>query len=229
MEPLFRDRGAQGVLRSALWGQPSREGSGRQERLVTWTNPRETLSFVFTGGIVVTANRPLDDWPELAALKTRMAVMQFQPTPYEVRALMRAVARRGHAHNGVEVAPSVCVEVCEFVIEECRGLNRPLDMRLLVNALGDYVQAAEYGTGCGWRDLVVSRIRERSTHFREAVVVGGREERKRREVEIVREICAATADRAERVARWAARTGKSQPSFYRRLQELRGGDIAAAE
>src|SRR5207237_248959 len=118
------------------------------------------------------------------------------------------------------ITPAVSIEVSEFVIYECRGLNRPLDMRLLVNAVGDYVQATEYGTGCGWRDLVASRIRERPTHFREEVVVGGREERKQREVEIVREICASTTDRAERIAQWAARTGKSQPAFYRRLREL---------
>lgn len=153
--------------------------------------------------------------------------MHFQPTQYEVRALMRAFARRGHAHEGVPVPLAACVEACEFVIDECRGLNRPLDVRLLVNALGDYVQATEYGTGCGWRDLVASRIRERPTHFREEVVIGGREERKRREVEIVREICAATADRAERVARWAAQTGKSQAAFYRRLRELSASDVAA--
>lgn len=223
MERLFRDAGAQGVLRSALWGPQARDGSGRRERLVTWTNPRQTLSFVFSGGIIVTSNRPLDDWPELAAIKTRVAVMQFLPTQLEVRALMRAVARRGHVHEGIRVALAVCSDVCEFVISECRGLERPLDMRLLVNALGDYVQATEYGSGCGWRDLVASRVRERPTHFREHVEIGGRDARRRREVELVREICAATDERDEQVARWQAQTGKGQASFYRRRAELNGG------
>lgn len=226
MEPLFRDRGAQGVLRSALWGQQARDGSGRRERLVTWTTPRHTLSFLFTGGIIVTANRPLDDWPELAAIKTRIAVMQFQPSQYEVRALMRSVARRGHVHEGIDVPPVVCAEVCEFVIAECRGLNRPLDMRLLVNAIGDFVQATEHSSGCGWRDLVAARIRERPTHFREPVVVGHRDERKQKEIEIAREICATTADRDERVTLWRARTGKSQSAFYRRVTDLHGATQA---
>ena len=151
MERLFNDAGAQGVLRSALWGQQGRDGSGRRERSVTWTNYKETLSFVFTGGIVVTSNRALDNWPELTAIKSRVAVMQFQPTQHEVRALMRDVARKERVHEGAVVPAVACVEVCEFVIAECRGLNRPLDMRLLDNAIGDYVQATVYGSGCGWR------------------------------------------------------------------------------
>lgn len=220
MERLFRDAGAQGVLRSALWGQQRRDGSGRRERLVTWTNYRETLSFVFTGGIVVTSNRPLDNWPELAAIRSRVAVMHFQPTQYEVRALMRDVARRGRVHEGVTVPSKACVEVCEFVIDESRQVNRPLDMRLLDNAIGDYVQATEFGAGCGWRDLVMARIMERPSYFREEVVIGGRSRSRQSELDVIRQICAQTDDREERVRQWRERTTKSQATFYRRLKEL---------
>lgn len=220
MERLFRDAGAQGVLRSALWGQQGRDGSGRRERLVTWTNYKESLSFVFTGGIIVTSNRALDNWPELAAIKSRVAVMQFQPTQYEVRSLMREIARTGRVHEGVEVSAEACMEVCEFVIAECRGLNRPLDMRLLDNAIGDYVQATVYGAGCGWRDLVKSRIVERAPHFREEVVIGGRYEQRDAELALIRQICAEVKGREERVKLWQQRTRKSQATFYRRLKEL---------
>ncbi len=220
MERLFRDAGAQGVLRSALWGQQGRASPGRQERMVTWTNPKETLSFFFTGGIVVTANRPLDDWPELAAIKTRVAVMHFQPTQAEVRALMRKVAAGEYVHEGFPVEPAACAEVCEFVLAECRGIDRPLDMRLLVNAIGDYLQDVVFHAGCSWRDLVAARIRERPTHFRDEVVIGGREERLQRELNEAEAICKEAKTRDDRLRLWRERTGKSQASFYRRLAEL---------
>lgn len=220
MERLFRDAGALGVLRSALWGQQGRDRPGRQERLVTWTNPRETLSFTFTGGIVVTANKPLDDWPELAAIKTRIAVMQFQPTQLEVRALMRKVAVGGYTHEGFLVEPAACAEVCEFVLAECRGLNRLLDVRLLVNAIGDYLQDTVFHAGCSWRDLVAARIRERPTHFRDEVVIGGRAERLQQELKEAEAISKEAKTREDRLRLWRERTGKSQASLYRRLAEL---------
>lgn len=220
MERLFRDTGALGVLRSALWGQQGRDGSGRRERQVTWTNPRETLSFVFTGGIIVTANKPLDDWPELSAIKTRIAVMQFLPTQSEIRALMRRVAAGGYVHEGFPVEPTACAEVCEFVLAECRGIDRPLDMRLLVNAIGDYLQDTVFHAGCSWRDLVAARIRERPTHFRDEVVIGGRKERLQRELSDLAAICEEAKTREDRLKMWRERTGKSQASFYRRLAEL---------
>ena len=220
MERLFNDAGAQGVLRSALWGQQGRDGSGRRERLVTWTNYKETLSFVFTGGIIVTSNRALDNWPELAAIKTRVAVMHLQPTQYEVRALMRKVAASGYVHEGFPVEPAACAEVCEFVLAECRGIDRPLDVRLLVNAIGDYLQDVVFHAGCSWRDLVAARIRERPTHFRDEVVIGGREERLRREQQVAAAIYAEVKSREDRMKLWYERTGKSQSAFYRRLGEL---------
>jgi hypothetical protein len=220
MERLFRDTGAQGVLRSALWGQQGRNRPGRQERRVTWTNPMESLPFVFTGGIIVTANRPLDDRPELTAVKTRIAPMQFQPTQAEVRALMRKVAAGGYVHEGFPVEPADCSKVCEFVLAECRGVDRPLDVRLLVNAIGDYLQDTVFHSGCSWRDLIAARIRERPTHFRDEVVIGGREERLQRELNEAESICKEAKTREDRLRLWRERTGKSQASFYRRLAEL---------
>jgi hypothetical protein len=46
MERLTHDRDAQGVLRSALWAQPSRE------REVTWTTAEGELRFAFHGGLM---------------------------------------------------------------------------------------------------------------------------------------------------------------------------------
>ena len=63
MERVVTDRDAQGILRSACWGQ--RDGSGKQKRTVTWATARGVESIVFNGGIIMLSNRPLDDLPEL--------------------------------------------------------------------------------------------------------------------------------------------------------------------
>ncbi len=221
MEQITRDRGAQGVLRSALWGQRRDGDTGPQERLVTWSTWRSEHSFYFTGGIILTANRPLDDVPELHAVKTRIAVTQHLVSDAEIRAMMRAVARRGHEVHGRVVAPAQCLEVAEYLISESLSLHRPLDLRLLSNAINDYAQWDDGDAACHWRDLVAARVRERPVALREPVAQGQREDRLAREREIAREIAAATTDPAERVRLWKVRTGKSVPTMYRRLADVR--------
>lgn len=219
MEQVTRDRGAQGVLRSALWGQRRDGDKGPMERPVTWTTFRMEHSFIFTGGIIMISNRPLDDIPELNAVKTRIAVVHLQASDPELRALMRCVAARGFEHEGKRVTPPECLEICEFIIEQSLSLHRALDMRLLVNSFEDYLQWQESDAGCHWRDLVAARLRERPTWFQEAVAVGGRAVRKEQELEIAREI--KDLPREERMRVWSERTGgKSEPTLYRRLEEL---------
>lgn len=220
MEQITRDRGAQGVLRSALWGQRRDGDAGPQERLVTWSAHRDERSFYFTGGLILIANRPLEDLPELHAVKTRIAVTQHLVSDAELRALMRAVARRGHDANGRKIGPVECVAVAEHIITESLSLHRPLDMRLLVNSLNDYAQWEDGDAACHWRDLVVARVRERPVALREPVSVGRREDRLERERGIAREIAATTSERVERARLWGERTGKSEQTLYRRLAEL---------
>jgi hypothetical protein len=222
MERLFRDGGAQGVLRSALWGQRKEGGKGPMERTVTWSTWRMEHSFIFTGGIAMVANRPLEDLPELQAMRTRIAVMQLQATDAEITALMRSVALKGHEHEGRAMTPAECQEVCEFIVEQSRSLHRPLDMRLLVNSFADYQSWQECNAGCHWRDLVATRLKQRPITFAVPPALGTREERMRREREIAREIADAPSDRAERLRLWQERTGKREASLYRRLSEIGG-------
>src|SRR5205823_5146128 len=97
---MTRDRGAQGVLRSALWGQRKDHGTEPWERLVTWSTWRKEHSFFFAGGIIMVANRPLDDWPELEAVKTRIACMQLHASDHELAALMRTISLSGSERDG---------------------------------------------------------------------------------------------------------------------------------
>ena len=223
MEQIMRDRGAQGVLRSALWGQRRDGDSGPMERPVTWSTHLMEHSFIFTGGVIMTSNRPMYDLPELGAVKTHIAVMQLQASDPELRALMRHVSRRGFEHEGRAVPAEKCVEICEYIIDQSMALHRSLDMRVLVTSFRDYLLWEDAESGCHWLDLVASRLRERPTAFREEVLVGGRAARKEQELEFVREIRERTDDRQERLRLWAERTGKSEAALYRRLKEL--GDV----
>ncbi len=223
MEPLMRDGGAMGVLRSALWGTRRHGASGPMERIVTWTTHRMEHSMVFTGGLVIVANKEPPQNPEWDAIRTRIACLHLQPTEAEIRAMMRRMALNGYQHDGRHLDPAVCGEVCEFTIRESLAMHRTLDLRLLVNALQDYLLWEEGDSVCHWFDLVAARLRERPTFFRVAVdVATGRADIKRRDQLIAREIMELTANRDERMRLWAARTGKSEKALYRRMAEIRG-------
>lgn len=228
MEQILRDRGAQGVLRSALWGQRKHGGTGPMERPVTWSTWRHEHFFVFTGGIIMIANRPLDDLPELMALRTRIACMHLRATDGELTALMRGVALRGFEHQGRVMTPAECRGVCEFLVEQSRSLHRPLDMRMLVNSFMDYLAWSEGDAGCHWHDMVATRLKERPITFEVRPDLGTKADRKRRELETTREIAAATTDRAERLRLWVERTGKSEPTLYRRLEEIGGEGFSSS-
>lgn len=221
MEQLFRDGGARGVLRSALWSQSGKDVRLPQERLVTWTTFKMEHQFVFTGGIIMTANRPFPPVPELDAVKTRIAYMQLVVSDNELIALMRKVSAGGFRVGGVGMGPGECLEVCEYLVDQARGLNRQLDMRILVNGFKDYLQWRECESGCHWRDMVATRLKERPIAVEEAKTFTERDAQKQSELEIAREVAAATADRQERFRLWKEKTGKSEPTLYRRLEELK--------
>jgi hypothetical protein len=222
MESLFQDKGAQGVLRSALWAQRKAGTTGPLARRVTWTTHTTDAEFVFTGGIIIVGNRPIEDVPELRAVKTRIACLHLEVTPNEIRARMRAIACKGYGHGGFRLEAAVSLEVCEYLIEQSLSLRRPLDVRLLINSLNDRVQWEEGDAACHWQDLVTARLRERPTTFQNRVDPEGRESRKQRERAIVAEILARTQERQEQLRLWADRTGKSPAAWYRRRAEIDG-------
>ncbi len=212
VEGLFRDPMAQGVLRSALWGQ---ERDGEQERLVTWNAYKTSLQFYFAGGVIVTSNRPLADLPELRALGTRINPVHLACTNHEIAALMQKVALDGYQHRGERLGPEACLEVAEFVIDYTLRANRNLDMRLLVNGFADRLQDEAGETECHWHDLLLCRLLERAVPAKES-----RAERLHREREIAAQI--KDLPREERLRVWRELTGKSEKALYRRLAELDG-------
>jgi hypothetical protein len=214
MERLTRDLDAQGVLRSALWSQPGRE------REVTWTIGEAESRFTFRGGIIMLANRPLSDLPELRALATRIAVMKLEVTDTEMSAHMRRIAACGFARHSGKLDGAKCLQVCEHVIQECHKANCPLDLRLFDNSCLDYLQWEMSHSSCHWHDLVANRVRQSATHFRNEIQTLSREARLEQERALVRDICAETQNSQERLRLWEERTGKHQATFYRRKQEV---------
>ncbi len=221
MEQVTGDRRAQGVLRSALWAQKQETDGGLPDRLITWATNRGEERVLFSGGIIMLANRPLDDLPELRAVATRIACVEYRPTEVETQAVMRSVARKGYSLGQRSLTPADCSAVTEYLIEQALALRRPLDMRLMVHAFHDRLQWEESDSSLHWRDLVAATVRGHTGVLREPVAHGGRAEQRRRDLEIAREIEAATTDRAERARSWQQRTGKSEKTLYRRLAEIR--------
>jgi hypothetical protein len=219
MERLTNDRDGQGVLRSALWAQPGRD------REVTWTTGQGESRFIFRGAIIMLGNRPLADLPELRALATRIAVLKLEVSEAELRAHMRRIAACGFSRHNSLMDATTCLEVCNYVIAECRQANCPLDLRLLDNACLDYLQAEMSHAKCHWKDLVANRVRQSAIHFRHEVNLLSREERLEQDRVLCRAICAESADPEERLRLWKERTGRGQATFYRRKREIDSGEF----
>jgi hypothetical protein len=218
-EPLFKDRNALGVLRSALWGQV--DAQDRQVRTVTWGTFAGRLSFVFEGGIIMIGNRPLETVPELKAIQSRIPALQLVATNQELAALMRSVSEGGFRlllqQRGLRsMSPTQCHEVCEFLIAEILPLARNLDMRFLVNAFRDYLQDQDGETLVHWKDLIRSELKQ------QVMVPESQAERLARERQAALEIAALPGlTAAERERLFKEKTGRSERAYRRRLLEAR--------
>lgn len=184
------------------------------ERTVTWKAHRTVLEFIFTGGIIILSNRPLEDIPELHAIATRINPVLLQVTNREAAALMRSIALKGHRVGDEILSPESCLEVANFVIHESLAVSRNLDMRIMVNSFSDRLQWEAGKTETDWKELVTSRLQER--------VVPGKKESRAARTEREREITRSIKDmpRPERLARWVELTGLSEKALYRRLAEV---------
>ena len=227
VEEAVRDPQAIGVLKSALWGT-RRNREGRLERRVTWHAHGVDIDFPFTGGITMTSNLNLRNLPRLAAIKTRIAWLDFSVSNPEIEALMRKIAIEGYPPGKNLLEPQQCLEIVQFIVDEAARINRSLDLRLLVNSFEDRLQADDYEAGLSWRDLVASRVCERASIIDQIETYETRDQKKSRQLAIAREIVGINAEERFRV--WQERTGgASRASMYRRLEELARTDAMPFE
>ena len=106
MERVVSDKDAQGVLRSALWSQ--RGEDGKLKRVVTWGTARGIESIVFTGGIIMLSNRPLDRHARIAGHSHPDQPLHLQATDQEIAALMRQIACKAFKHGEQAMTPDEC-------------------------------------------------------------------------------------------------------------------------
>jgi len=223
VEPLLQDKSALGVLRAAL-ERPPGSGGGLQERRVTWSVKGERREVSFSGGVIMLANRPPPDTPEVEAILTRIPVFHFKASDAELCAFMRSVALAGYRRGERSLTADECSAVCEHLIAEAAARQRPLNLRLLEPCFGDYLLWLEGHVGCHWKDLIANRVAGQGVPLQHDLDLGGRAKTKLGEILALREIIAQTDDREQRRRLWEERTGKSEKSMYRRLSELRKMD-----
>jgi hypothetical protein len=224
MERLTRDHDAQGVLRSALWSQPG------HVREVTWTTAKGIDAFVFRGGIIMTANKPLANLPELEAVATRIESYHLDPTDAELTALMRHTAAQGYTtHGALALEPDECHDVTEYLLAECRAAGCPLDLRLQHKSYKTYLQWDQGLSVTHWHDLVAASVRETAHHFRHPPESALGKDRRRCHRNILRAILAQTNDTGEQLRLYREQTGASRADFFRKKHEVQSGDYDAED
>ena len=210
MEQLYLDKKAVGYLRSATWGDEN-----MQNRLVTRAVHKKRDSFVFTGGIIVLSNLPLGEIATLRALATRLNPAEFNPSNGEKEALMWKIAEKGK----FDLQPDVCEEVCEYLVFYAKRSGKPLDLRLLDNALKDRLMYERNECQTHWKDLIASRIEGQISEPKTKPRT--RAARILDEQSICKQIYSKFPDsRENRNREWVSLTGKSERALYRRAESL---------
>jgi hypothetical protein len=93
-------------------------------RQVTWHTAKGREDFIFTGGLILIANRAMGDFPELKALQTRMSVFELAPSNEQVVALMRKIAQSGYRYGEYCLAPDACLEAVEAIVKLAARMQR---------------------------------------------------------------------------------------------------------
>jgi hypothetical protein len=218
LSSLFKSDVALQILLSALEPPKSRN----RARVVKYKKQNHEERVVFRGGIICVSNRELHDEELLSAFKSRVPVLNYDPSDAQLGALMLGLAELGWPAERPTVSPAECKEVASFVIEEMLLRRCRFDLRLFLDkGLPIYQQCKDGEAESDWRDLVMATIEEHLVEIRHG---GGqavpRAARKEEEHRVLREILQGYAGREERVEAWVRRTGKSERAFYRRLAEM---------
>lgn len=208
---MYADQDSIQILLAALGGRPG------EPRPVTYSirDTQRTLSF--SGGLIAISNVPLRRDRMADALASRMITLEFEPSEDMIRAFVKSEAIRGYA----ELTPGECMQVAEYVIQECRQAEYSLDLRYYYKGLQDFRQAARGDSTHCWQDLVKSSIVRVSVAG--ARPAAGRATRAAEERELARGLFEAhPADRKARAEEWMRLTGLSEKMLYRRRSEAVG-------
>jgi len=199
---------------------------GSRVRTVRYKTAREDHSVRFSGGIILITNLALDGHHHeiLAAIRDRVNTINYEPTDEQVEALVHKIA--DHGLRGVP--PEKCREVAHVILEECKRREIRPSVRLFAEkAIPDYALWESGRTETHWRDLIVSELEQQLGKIEHPLRDLRRSEQTEAERRLALDIFMSYPSRKERIEEWrrvtASRFGqaKSQPSFYRRLKELK--------
>ena len=218
---IFKSDVSLQILLAALEHPTSSDGT----RVLKYRRQGREERVAFKGGIIAISNRELHDTELLEAVKSRVHVLNYDPSDAQLGALMLDIADRGWpaGSSNPEINPDAARTVAHYLIGEMLRLECPFDLRLLCNkALPDYQQWMDGEAESNWRDLISASIEEHLVavrHCEETPV--SREARKEEDRSILQQIIRENPGRDERVRAWKAQTGKSERAYYRRLAEMK--------
>jgi len=183
-------------------------------RIIKHSTNREEIEFPFTGGIIIIANQRLENQAaKIRALEQRLNPLTMDMSGREVAALLRHIASQGEfALDGTFVKAEASKMVAEFILADCKRLNKPVTLRMFHKALGDYLISPD-----DWQTTVTSRIAETMSA---EVIHESRREQTANKSRIAKEIAGEyPGDRAKQIAAWKAVTGEGKSSFYAFLKK----------
>jgi hypothetical protein len=146
---------AKGDLERYLLAACGNEDSAGSPRRVPYRRSGGSRVVEFSGGIVIISNLTTVN----EALKSRLPYLAHDPTPEQLAALVREIARAGCPHYGLTARE--CAEVAEFVIEDCAKEGTRLDLRWLVDkGYPDRAMHKDGKTKVHWKTLLHASIVE---------------------------------------------------------------------
>lgn len=210
---IFQNNNARGILLAALGNESGTDGA----RDVSFHIGRRQQTISFTGGIIATSNQlPMGD-ATIAALNSRTRPLLWTPTGAQIEATMRWSVQQGWQ----DLTPAEAGGVAEWVIAECRRVNRPPDMRMLYeHALPYYIAFKRGLLESSWEEHVSSSISgQLKTNPKGKALT--RDESAAMGVKMAAEIYEAHGSGDAAAKAWFARTGKSYRTYQRHVAALK--------
>lgn len=215
---IFKQPTAKGILLAALGNQPN----GVRE--IRYKRKGVTAKVRFRGGVIAISNLELHGDELIAAIKSRVQTLNYNPTDDQISALMRQIAANGHKSDGHTMSPKESKQVCEFLLERCKKLELHPDVRMMVDkAFKDFVLWKSGESETHWHDLIISALEDQLVTLTHPVelYVPTKQEEEAAELNTLEEIMKTIAAHEERLDAFVTATGRSKRTYQRRMKQLK--------
>jgi len=207
VESIMEQKKSFGTLRSALWSQDSNRPMRRLIKRKT-ASDAHSKEFVFTGGIILIANTPINKVnPQLAALATRIPDEHYEITEEQARARLRQIAKAGFK----QIESDACLFIAETIIQIGDNKGVDLDLRMWRHACNTYLAWKQGVIKTHWTTMLESQMVKE-------IVGKSKAARTAEEIEIARRIDAMKLKREEKYAMYSKMCGGSKATYYRRVK-----------